>query len=86
VAAGLTAWTPGNKLQSGYLITLSMKLDRNDRRPSIVFILADDLGWSDTSLYGSTYFGTPHIEALAARGTMFTQAGCASNPRASPDS
>lgn len=43
-------------------------------RPNIVFILADDLGWRDTSLYGSKFCRTPNIDALARRGMMFTQA------------
>ncbi len=49
------------------------------RKPNVVFILADDLGWRDSSLYGSTFFKTPHIDALAKRGMMFTQA-YAANP------
>ena len=44
------------------------------RGPNIVFILADDLGWRDTSLYGSEFCETPNIERLAKRGMMFTQA------------
>lgn len=44
------------------------------RPPNVVFILADDLGWRDTSLYGSTFYETPHIDALARRGMMFTNA------------
>ena len=44
------------------------------RAPNIVFILADDLGWRDTSLYGSEFCETPNIERLAKRGMMFTQA------------
>jgi arylsulfatase A-like enzyme len=44
------------------------------RRPNVVFILADDLGWPDTALYGSKYYQTPNIDALAKRGMMFTQA------------
>ena len=43
-------------------------------RPNVLFILADDLGWADTRLYGSKYYETPHIDALARRGMMFTQA------------
>ena len=39
-----------------------------ERRPNLVFILADDLGWRDTSLYGSTYYETPNLERLARRG------------------
>jgi len=52
-------------------------------RPNILFILADDLGWRDTSLYGSTFYETPNVERLAKRGMMFTQA-YAANPLCSP--
>ena len=44
------------------------------RPPNVVFILADDLGWSDTGLYGSEFYETPNIDALAERGMMFTNA------------
>jgi len=53
------------------------------RRPNVVFILADDLGWRDTSLYGSTFCETPNIDRLARRGMVFTQA-YAANPLCSP--
>ncbi|PAY19172.1 N-acetylgalactosamine 6-sulfate sulfatase (GALNS) [Rhodopirellula sp. SM50] len=44
-------------------------------KPNVVFILADDLGWSDTTLYGTTsFYKTPNIERLAARGMTFTRA------------
>ena len=53
-------------------------------KPNIVFILADDLGWADTSLYGHTrLYQTPHIERLAKRGMTFTRAYSAS-PLCSP--
>jgi len=42
-------------------------------RPNIVFILADDLGWRDLSGEGSTFYESPHIDALAASGMRFTQ-------------
>ncbi len=42
---------------------------------NVVFILADDLGWSDTSLYGHTdFYETPNLERLAARGMTFSRA------------
>lgn len=41
-------------------------------QPNIVFILADDLGWSDLGCYGHPYHDTPNIDALAARGIRFT--------------
>ncbi|MBM3788065.1 MAG: N-acetylgalactosamine 6-sulfate sulfatase, partial [Acidobacteria bacterium] len=44
------------------------------KRPNLVFILADDLGWRDTGVYGSPQNRTPNIDALAARGMRFTQA------------
>jgi arylsulfatase A-like enzyme len=43
-------------------------------RPNIVFILADDLGWADLSVYGQTDFATPNLDRLAAQGLRFTQA------------
>jgi len=53
------------------------------RKPNVIFILADGLGWRDTSLYGSTFYETPNVERLAKRGMMFTNA-YAANPLCSP--
>ena len=55
-----------------------------DERPNLVFILADDLGWSDTTLYGTTeFYETPNIERLANRGILFSNAYTA-HPLCSP--
>jgi arylsulfatase A-like enzyme len=43
------------------------------RKPHIVFILADDLGWGETGCYGQKKIPTPHIDQLAAEGLRFTQ-------------
>jgi len=64
------------------LAALTAAEKKNDK-PNVVFILADDLGWKDTSLYGSTFFETPNIDRLAKRGMLFTQAYAAS-PLCSP--
>lgn len=42
--------------------------------PNIVFILADDLAWSDLGCYGNTVHETPNINRLAREGMRFTQA------------
>jgi arylsulfatase A-like enzyme len=48
------------------------------RKPNIIFILADDLGFNDISTFGGGVAGgrvpTPNIDRLAARGAVFTQA------------
>ena len=41
-------------------------------RPNIVFILADDLGWTDLGCQGSKYYETPAIDQLAAQGMRLT--------------
>jgi len=41
--------------------------------PNMVFIFADDLGWGDLSCYGKRGVSTPHLDQLAAEGTLFTQ-------------
>src|SRR5947199_8081380 len=40
--------------------------------PSILIILADDLGWSDLGCYGGE-IRTPNLDALAKTGLRFTQ-------------
>jgi arylsulfatase A-like enzyme len=39
-----------------------------------VFILADDLGWTDLGSFGTRFYETPNLDRLAARGTRFTNA------------
>ena len=43
-------------------------------RPNFVLIVADDLGWTDLSCYGSRFYQTPNIDRLARQGVQFTQA------------
>ena len=52
-------------------------------KPNIIVILADDLGYGDTSVYGSKIIKTPNIDALAASGIRFT-AGYVTNPVCAP--
>ena len=43
-----------------------------EKKPNIVFILADDLGYSDLGCYGGEII-TPNLDKLAADGLRFTQ-------------
>lgn len=43
-------------------------------QPNVVFILADDLGWSDPGCFGNPITETPHLDRLAAEGMQFTNA------------
>ncbi len=53
------------------------------RRPNIVFILADDLGYTDVACYGSRYYETPHIDRMASQGVRFTS-GYTCGPNCTP--
>ncbi len=44
------------------------------RRPNILFILADDMGWADLGCYGSRHIRTPELDLLAAQGVRLTDA------------
>src|SRR5579884_1617910 len=44
------------------------------RKPNILLILADDLGYGDLGCYGQKKIKTPNIDRLAAEGMRFTQA------------
>ena len=41
--------------------------------PNIIYILADDLGYGDLSVYGQKKYMTPNIDRLAAEGILFSQ-------------
>ncbi|RKX46086.1 MAG: hypothetical protein DRP64_03735, partial [Verrucomicrobia bacterium] len=42
--------------------------------PNFIIINVDDLGATDLACFGSTYYETPHIDALCAEGMKFTEA------------
>ncbi len=48
--------------------------ERGQRPPNIVFLLADDLGWTGLRSFGSDLYETPRLDALASSGMMFTSA------------
>jgi len=41
------------------------------KKPNIVFILIDDMGWPDVACYGSEFHETPNIDRLASQGMKF---------------
>jgi arylsulfatase A-like enzyme len=80
------------KLQSILLFLIPICLDcspgKKDReeiriKPNVIFILVDDLGWTDLGCYGSTFYETPHIDALAEKSALFVNA-YTSSPVCSP--
>ena len=53
------------------------------RPPNVVVILMDDMGWRDVGFMGNAFVDTPHLDRLAKRGLVFTQA-YASAPNCAP--
>jgi len=49
------------------------KSEKEETKPNIIFILADDLGYGDLGSYGQELIETPNIDALASAGMKFTQ-------------
>src|SRR5688572_1786509 len=58
-----------------YLAALFLLLPaaQTERKPNIIFIHADDLGWGDLSCYGQQKFKTANLDRMAAEGIRFTQ-------------
>ena len=54
------------------LSTASVALAQNNDKPNVLFILADDLGWRDLSVEGSTFYESPNIDRIANEGVRFT--------------
>lgn len=47
---------------------------KQKNQPNIILFLVDDLGWTDVGCYGSSFYETPNIDALAESGVRFTDA------------
>lgn len=69
-----------HKIFAGILLLLlcqatliAQRISKN-QPPNVILILVDDLGWTDTRCYGSTFYETPNIDLLAAKGIRFTNA------------
>lgn len=65
-----------NAFQTHFLLLLSILMlsscSPKATPPNIVFILTDDQGYADLSIYGAADFRTPHLDALAENGAWFT--------------
>lgn len=70
-------------LATGMLVCPAAARAAPPERPNIIFILADDLGYTDLACYGSTYYETPNIDRLAASGVRFTD-GYTCGPNCQP--
>lgn len=46
---------------------------QKSKKPNVIYILADDLGYGDLACYGQQKIETPNIDALASKGIRFTQ-------------
>jgi arylsulfatase A-like enzyme len=55
-------------------LAISLQAQSLPEKPNIIYIMADDLGWSDVGYNGAKFYETPHINALRASGMEFTSA------------
>ena len=54
------------------LFLLSTLIGFSQDQPNIILIMADDLGYGDVGFNGNTIITTPHMDALARDGLIFT--------------
>src|SRR5262245_10158344 len=57
--------------------------DKKPRKPNVIVLLADDLGYADLGVHGCKDVPTPHIDSIAKNGVRFTN-GYVSCPYCSP--
>src|SRR6476660_2960123 len=67
----------------GLLVGLAISASAADRKPNILVIVADDLGYADVGFHGCKDIPTPNIDSLAKNGVRFSS-GYVSGPYCSP--
>ncbi|MBT7909133.1 MAG: sulfatase-like hydrolase/transferase, partial [Verrucomicrobia bacterium] len=55
------------------LLAPSTSTARSAKKPNIVFVLADDLGWRDVGFHGAKFAESPNLDALAHDGMIMNQ-------------
>ncbi len=65
-------WRSLGWLAAACLLTAPADAAKADRKPNIVFVLVDDMGYADLGCYGGKDIRTPHIDRLAREGIKFT--------------
>ncbi|HEY0770124.1 MAG TPA: sulfatase-like hydrolase/transferase, partial [Sphingobacteriaceae bacterium] len=50
-----------------------------NRKPNIIIIYVDDLGYGDIGCYGATLVKTPNVDRMASNGLRFTDAHCSAS-------
>ena len=58
----------------GSALAVAGSAEARDRKPNIIFIMCDDMGYGDLGCYGQPYIHTPNIDQMASEGMRFTQA------------
>ena len=66
-----------------YLFFIPFIFSLYAEKPNIIFVLADDLGWTELGCYGNNFNETPNLDKLAKQGVRFTHAYAAA-PVCSP--
>ncbi|WP_461783821.1 sulfatase [Prosthecobacter sp.] len=54
------------------LLLLSSFVHAASDKPNVIFIMADDLGYTDLACFGSKYYETPNLDKLASQGMKLT--------------
>ena len=64
-------------------ISIGCKQTENEiRKPNVILIMADDIGYEGLGINGSLSYNTPNLDALASNGVNFTNA--IANPLCTP--
>jgi arylsulfatase A-like enzyme len=66
-----------------HFLATALAAQQPRRKPNIVVLLADDLGYGELGFQGNTDFPTPHLDSIANNGVRFTQ-GYVSAPYCCP--
>ena len=57
-----------------FALLLPLAVWAEAKKPNIVLFLVDDMGWMDSTPYGSEYYETPNMDKLAKQSMRFTDA------------
>ena len=58
----------------GGVLAVAGTVDAQSRKPNIIYIMCDDMGYGDLGCYGQPFIHTPNIDRMASEGMRFTQA------------